>query len=249
MNYKKVTRSGNVLEVELIENCRIVNRKVVRNQNRQRTPEKQKERNYFNAIRKLSRVINANFMPGDLFLTLTYRGKKQPTFEQAEKDMQKFLRSIRTIRRLRGLPELKFVSVIEQGTEEEQKRIHIHIIMNAMSIDEVNDIWHHGKVLTSRLEADGEYTGLAHYISKEPRREHKKRWSQSRNLTRPEPEYEEIKKSELEKEIPTPRGYVKKYENYSYIEEIGRYRYAKFIKIGKYDLSMGEKEIEIHDES
>ncbi|MBP5581342.1 MAG: hypothetical protein J6X85_06085, partial [Ruminococcus sp.] len=99
----------------------------------------------------------------------------------------------------------------------------------------------------SRLEPNGEYTGIAHYITKEPRKAHKKRWSQSRNLEKPVVEYEEICRKELDDDFEAPKGYREVYSVTRYLDECGLYRYAKYIKYGKIDLGMGRKEIEEED--
>jgi len=237
-NYKKTTKAGNVLEVEVFHS-RTVGKRVPRQPNTNETPEDKKQRNLFQARRKLSHLINANFSKNDLFLTLTFRGKQQPTYETAEKALRQFTRAIRTIRKLRGYSPLKYVAVIEDST-----RPHIHMVMSKMNIDEVFDVWEHGKVLSSRLEPNGEYTGLAYYITKDPKRDHKKRWSQSRNLHEPVPEYEEISKAEAEADIEKPQGYRLVYHTRTYIDEIGLYQYSKFVRHGKVDLALGAREIE-----
>lgn len=204
-----------------------------------RDAEKRRAADRLNNIREIARVINSNFVKGDLFITLTVRGNKQPTYEEMEQLVRKFLRAVRTVRKLRGMSALKYVSVIE-----DQKRIHVHMILNKMSVDEIMDLWPHGKVLTSHLEPNGEYTGIAHYITKEPRHPHKKRWSQSRNLAKPEITYEEVGRSELEEDFEQPKGYREVYSVTRYLDECGLYRYAKYVKYGTVDLAVGRQEID-----
>lgn len=242
--YRKTIKSGNVIEIITVKSKRLgmpAFRSGAYTTARQ-DAEKRRAADLMNQVRELSRVINCNFKQGDLFITLTFRSKVQPSYSEVERAVRKFLRAVRTIRKLRRMPELKYVSVIEDS-----KRIHVHMIMNKMSIDELNDIWPHGKVLASRLEPNGEYTGIAHYITKEPRHPHKKRWSQSRNLDKPLVEYEEISRSELEEDIETPKGYREVYSVTRYLDDCGLYRYAKYVKYGKLDLGMGRREIDEND--
>lgn len=242
--YRKTIRSGNVIEIITVKSKRLgmpAFRSGAYTPVRQ-DAEKRRAAELLNQVRELSRIINCNFKSGDLFITLTFRNKVQPGYDEAERCMRKFLRAVRTIRRLRNMSDLKYVSVIEDS-----KRIHIHMILNAMSIDELNDIWPYGKVLASRLEPNGEYTGIAHYITKEPRHPHKKRWSQSRNLAKPVVEYEEICRRELDDDFEAPKGYREVYSVTRYLDECGLYRYAKYVKYGKIDLGMGRKEIEEED--
>ena len=238
--YIKTIKSGNVIEKISVKSKRL-GMPAFRSGAYlpHRDTEKRRAADRLNNIRELARVINCNFKKGDLFITLTVRGNKQPTYEEMEQYIRKFLRAVRTVRKLRGMTALKYVSVIE-----DQKRIHVHIILNKMSVDELNDLWPHGKVLTSRLEPNGEYTGIAHYITKEPRHPHKKRWSQSRNLRKPEITYEEVSRADLEADFEQPKGYKEVYSVTRYIDEHGLYRYAKYIKYGTVDLAVGRQEID-----
>lgn len=238
--YIKTIKSGNVIEKIAVKSKRL-GMPAFRTGNyfAKRDTEKRKAADLLNNVRELARTVNCNFKKGDLFITLTVRGTKQPSYEEMEKLVRKFLRAVRTVRKLRGMEDLKYVSVIE-----DQKRIHVHMVMNRMSIDELNDLWPHGKVLTSRLEPNGEYTGIAHYITKEPRHAHKKRWSQSRNLAKPEITYEEVTRADLEADFDQPKGYKEVYSLTRYIDEYGLYRYAKFVKYGTVDLAVGRNEID-----
>ncbi|MEN6421631.1 MAG: hypothetical protein ABFD76_06745 [Smithella sp.] len=255
-NYKKVTpigRNRTIIEIELIEKCILKDDRLIwipdpkeRNPKKGTSSEKQQARNNAKAMRNLSRKINENLEPGDLFLTGTYRGKIQPTEEQAEKDIKELIRHVRQIGKWMGARALKAIAVIE----DEDKRIHIHALFTAtLGADEIiiRSLWKkHGKMIISTLDPTGEYTGIANYISKETPRPHKKRWIQTRNLRMPKSEYEEITKEQLSEEIEAIPGYRKLYETYTFIDGadgIGRrYRYAKFIKNGNYDLAWGETE-------
>ena len=238
--YRKTIKSGNVIEIITVKSKRLGMSAFRSGAYRERRDKsKRQAADRLRNVRELARVINSNFKQNDLFITLTFRGKAQPTYEEVEKAMRKFFRAVRTVRKLRGMPELKYVAVIEDS-----KRIHIHVLMNRMSLDEVNDLWPHGKVLSSRLEPNGEYTGIAHYITKEPKRPHKKRWSQSRNLKKPEVTYEEITRAELEEDFDTPKGYREVYSITRYLDECGLYRYAKYVKYGKVDIAVGRRKIE-----
>ena len=241
--YIKTIKAGCVLEVEVFYSKEI-GKHVPRTVGVGVTTPEQQSRNYFNAVKKLSRKLNANFTREDLFLTLTY--EKEPTEEEAEKIFKRFLRDIRAVRRLRHLPELRYIAVAENRFNK-KKRLHHHIVMSKMSIDEVNDIWAHGIVISSRLKKSGDYAGLAHYITKEPKREHKKRWSQSKGLLDPEPVYEPVSRAKAESEIRTPKGYRQAYQVCQHYEEFGLYRYAKFIRLNEFDIAMGNREISPED--
>ena len=56
-----------------------------------KTSEEIQEANRRQARRKLERLINANFRPGDWHITLTYRGKASPSPEAAKKELTNLL--------------------------------------------------------------------------------------------------------------------------------------------------------------
>lgn len=193
---------------------------------------KQKIINEKNAKRKLARIINANFGKGDLFVTLTYAGDV-PDEEQARKNLVNFFRRVKYYRKKNGLPDLKYVGV----TESENKRIHHHVIMSAMSLDTITDLWGAGKVIVSRLTPDKDYTGLAKYITKEPAQEYKKRWTQSRNLKKPEIRIRELKSGRSI--LKAPKGYKVIEQRLDYTDWSGNYQYIRAIKIGGMDWCNG----------
>lgn len=233
--YRTSIYSGDVLEVEQYFSPRAAGKNIPRGINRHLTSELQKERNKQNARKNLSRLINANFGKGDIFATLTYAGS-QPTEEQAQKDMKKFVRRIRNDRRRKGLPELKYIWVTEGLEEAADHRIHHHIIMSAMSLDDVMKFWEHGRAIVSRLDPDGDYTGLANYITKQSSRgEHKKRWSQSRNLKKPVYVRKEIKRGRTL--LKAPKGYKIIQQELYASDTTGEIQYIKAIRIGGADYS------------
>ncbi len=237
--YTKIIKSGCVLEIEVFYS-KEVDRHVPRTVGCGMTPPDQQRRNYYNAVKRLSRKLNANFTRDDLFLTLTYEA--EPSEAEAERAFKQFLRNIRAVRRIRHLPELKYVAVTE-NTFNKKKRTHHHIVMSKMSVDEINDIWEHGIVISSRLRKSGDYAGLAHYITKEPKREHKKRWSQSKGLAEPVVTYEKVSRAKAQSEINTPQGYRQIYQVRQDYDDFGMYRYAKFVKLNEFDIAIGNKEI------
>ena len=61
------------------------------------------------------------------------------------------------------------------------------MIINDMDVTlkELTELWGLGRVMISRLEPGGDYTGLAFYITKENYKEYGRRWNGSRNLEKP----------------------------------------------------------------
>lgn len=150
------------------------------------TKECQKRLNERDAREKLARLLRMNFSENDLEVDLTYA--RPESAEGAVKDLRRFLREIRKIWRSEGA-ELKYVYTQEQG--KKSGRIHFHLVLNAgpLSRDGIEDLWQHGYANARRLRMDETgVSGLADYLTKQERSLGQRRWSCSRNLTRPEPE-------------------------------------------------------------
>jgi len=120
-----------------------------------------------NAEKKLRRLINYNFKPGDLHLVLTYKPECRPERNEAKKILSKFIKDLRKEYKLLGC-ELKYVHVTEY-----KHTIHHHFIINAINKEPgtlrlVNKIWgKHGRPKLTVLDETGDYAALAHYLIKE----------------------------------------------------------------------------------
>lgn len=233
--YKKVIRSGDVYEAEVYFSLREKGKKIPRTANRYPTTAKQEDINLKNAQRELSRIINANFKPGDLFITLTYDTLKEPdTEEEAKALLKKYLRKLRTFYRRAG-KESKYVVVTERG---EKGRIHHHLVIPHEDRDELDKLWEHGNVLSSRLWEKKDYTRLANYITKDTKPEHKKRWSGSHNLVKPEVSQTVISRGE--RAVKPPKGYRQVEFEYYISEETGAVQYLRAIREGGQDIGRGD---------
>lgn len=185
-----------------------------RGKRRKVTEPKQRNLNDKNARRYLTQLGNGNFGKSDLHVTCTYANGHLPaTTEEAERIVQNWLRRIAYRRKKLGLPPLKYILVTEYGYHKddlEQQhpiRVHHHVIMNGgLSRDEVEMMWTAEKINWRAYEKDpisyaatveklgwcnadrlqpneNGIEALCRYLTKNPNG--KKRWSSSRNLTRP----------------------------------------------------------------
>lgn len=148
---------------------------------------------------KVRRLIKANFKKYDYWVTLKYPKGTRKGVEEVQKDIRKFLDSLRKKYKRRGR-ELKFIYRMEIGS---RGGIHCHAILPR--IDEgdrlIQESWKQGHVNFENLYETGGYEQLASYIVKEPDEEaaeqlslfdldsqkHLIKYSTSRNLIRPEP--------------------------------------------------------------
>lgn len=160
------------------------------------------------AVKKLTRLMNANFYPGDLHCTLTYMGT-EPSRKEAKKEIKNFKRRMKREYAKTGR-EFKWIEV----TEYLNNRIHHHILVNFIDTEVIARQWTRGHVNFKILDRTRNYKKLAEYFVKEtsktmrePGSETKKRWSASRNLTRPIIKREVIHPRSLHETPKALKGY------------------------------------------
>jgi len=173
---------GEYLEVDIFP---VFERQRGRSKKRKPTSETMKKLNQRNAERKLIRLLNTNFTKEDIRFDLTYDSDHCPDSpEDAQREMQNFLRRVKRYRAKNGLPELKYIAVTEVGSKG--GRVHHHIVMSGgISINTLAEIWGRGYTTAKPLQFDEQgLAGIAVYLLKaEPVLS--KRWSASRNLEQP----------------------------------------------------------------
>ena len=178
---EKIHKCGEFLEVDIFP---VFEYQRGRSKKRKPTTETQQRLNQRNAERKLTRLLNTNFTKRDIRFDLTYSDENYPeTPENAQRQMQNFLRRVKRYRAKHDLPELKYVAVTEVG--KENGRLHHHIVMSGgVDINTLAEIWGKGYTTAKPLQFD-EFgiTGIAVYLVKSPILG--KRWSASRNLEQP----------------------------------------------------------------
>ena len=149
----------------------------------------QKKLNKKNSIKNLIRLMHCNFDKGDLLVTLTYKDGYFPDIDRARKDVHNYLTAISRYRKKQGLPELKYIYVIEyvpEGAQTKKVRIHHHIIMSGMDRDIAESKWKKGRCHTRYVEPDEDFglEGFARYVTKlEADGRHS--YQPSRNLKKP----------------------------------------------------------------
>lgn len=107
-------------------------------------------------------------------------------YEQARKDVRNYLRAVKRMREKAGLPEMKYIYVIEEeGADGEKRRIHVHLMMTGgISREALEEKWGRGYANCDRLQPE-EGNGLmelARYFTKLEQEKHRRAWSASKNL-------------------------------------------------------------------
>lgn len=235
---KNTYRYKNIVEVERVHSGRF-GKRPDRGDRKKPTPEEMQKINERNAIKKLRRKIYANFEPGDLFLTLTYRREERPTAEEAKRELRRFFGRLRTEYKKRG-ESLRYIIV----TEYTNKAIHHHLILNDLPEGNgakiISRQWTKGATHCKFLYEDGQYELLASYLVKETGKhfretgnEMKCRYSCSRNLVDPKKETKILKNDDWPEEPRIPKGYaLDKQSLWNGINKMGyRYQYYRLVRI------------------
>lgn len=246
---KNTYRYKDVLEVERVHAGRL-GKGGEKEKRRRPTPEEMAKINERNAERTLRRLIHANFDPGDLWVTLTYRREERPTPGEAKRNLRNYLARVKKLWRKAGT-ELKYIVV----TEYMAKAIHHHLILNELPGENGYKLaartWKAGGTNCKPLYDEGGYQRLAEYIVKEtnkhfrdPGNPSKCRYSCSRNLVRPPKKTKILKSDSWPEEPRVPKGYyLEKDSLHNGINRLGyRYQYYRLIKIRASGRGGGERQ-------
>ena len=184
--------SGNVVE---IRRCMLSSRQALA-VGKKRAPrtagnssKKKIDANEREAVKRLARIINCNFRPGDLWLTLKYSDDRLPAdLDEADKTIAKFLRKVRAAYKKETEQKLRYIlCTSETSTKTGSKtRLHHHLVMDRMAYEIICRYWPQAEISYSLLDGRGDHTALAKYIVRNFGGEAgRKRWSCSRGLDKP----------------------------------------------------------------
>lgn len=209
---ERVYKTGDYLEAEIYPVFHDGRGKSRRRARYKPTSAMQVRLNQRRAERELTRLLNANFTPEDIEITLTFTDDTLPEeYTDAYKLCVNYLRRVKRLYSRRLDKDIKYVIVPGGG------RYHFHVVLTGgISRDELERMWGHGYANSKRLKfTAGGVAGLAYYIANQLttpdngedlfggmaideetgevtderiRKKGARRWSCSKNLTRPEPE-------------------------------------------------------------
>lgn len=239
MNMKRVKRrvhSGIVLEQEVYtvaQNTRNI-RAAEPKPSREMTDEQRQRHNDLAALRRFTRIVNNNFTPQSLYVTLTFSDLFLPeSAQEARILLENYIRRLKYT-----APDMVYVAVMGRGITSE--RWHYHLILDGVSEETISNKWNMGEIkriepLRAHNYYDGvdygqDYTGLARYLFLHwtPEQGKGKRWKQSTNIIQPEKEAAQLirRHYSIKKPPRAPKGYtlVESREN-----EFG-HLYFKYVK-------------------
>lgn len=174
--------------------------------------EAQKKINQRQAAKTLRRLLNTNFVDGDLLVRLDF---SKEHFPDGSEEMQTMIsKAIRKMRNefKKSCQELKYVYVKEIGSKGGR---HIHMVMNKCDTELIRKCWPHGGIHIDPLISNGQYSKIADYFIKYAAKTEKtegeligKRWYASRNLKRPKIIKKVIPASKFRKNVTAKKGYI-----------------------------------------
>lgn len=184
------------------------------------TPDKQVKVNERKAEEQLRWKLNANFGSKDYHLVLHYTDVMKPVDPaDGEEHKKKFLRLLCKECRKLGLP-WKYIACTEH---KYSTNLHHHIIMPALPVDMIQEVWWKvvgedgGNISIKPMDRRGNHAKLAAYLMKESRSMMKywkergrryKRFSCSKGLVQPEPEYRVVSSNAWAVEPKAKKGWV-----------------------------------------
>ncbi len=160
VNYMtKTIEAGNQFEVEIypvFKSSRDLPDGIVTK--KKETRQAQKNLNDANSRKKLTRLVHANFGPGDYWITLTFSDEHLPKdFKEMEKIRKNFFGKINRLRKKKGLENARYIYVEEEGTYGTE-RYHIHLVMDSdLSKEEVESKWTWGRTNIRTINYNGDY--------------------------------------------------------------------------------------------
>lgn len=181
---------------------------------------KKQEQNEASAVKRLARILNANFSHGDYLIGLDYTddryrkiietaGSTDPDDirNEAEAELRRYLRRVKRACEKQGV-ELKYAAVTADidGKTGESVRVHHHLVINREAFEAAKAKWDESSVDWNRLSSQPDYTPIADYFMRQVRRvPDAKKYMSSRNLIRVIPK-DRIARSGSE--IRPPKGTV-----------------------------------------
>ena len=147
----------------------------------------QRKLNDKNSRKYFARLVNSNFVRSDLAVDLTYDNDNLPeTKEEVYRDVKNYINRLKRARAKEGLPPMKYIYVISNCDQYgNETRWHVHMFIDRMDRDIVEQKWGKGYVNAARLQptATG-LTGKAMYVARQKKGE--RSWGASTNLKKPE---------------------------------------------------------------
>lgn len=226
--WKKIIVAGNLIIETVYPRVNSTDAPKVRAAKKKLSSEAQQRMNLKYSYQKLELLLAANFVPGDLICTLTYKDGCLPSSRKEAEARLKYFRS--KLSALRKKHKLSFRMAWNSEHRHGLGRWHHHCVINATGddIETLQKLWPHGHVdiMPLKLDKDHSYEGLARYLAKEERDKVGQRsWSYTRSCRQPEVETFIVPD---DTPLQAPKGSVIM-EQASESTAYGSYKYIKYL--------------------
>lgn len=241
---KKTITHGNVIEVAKYTNGRY-KRKKGNGPPAGETPPEQKAWQEKNDIRKVWRLLDENFGPGDLWTCLTYPARTKPSAETVREHMRKFIAKIRKAYKKAG-KEFKYIYSAGLG---KRGAAHIHLVLSKFDPEVIRDTWagivnggDYVRCDFQPMHKNRDYYKLASYLIKNSKEDwegpdpiFRKRYCSSKNLRKAKESTRIVSAKEWKKDPPQKRGYyIDKERSYIGLNAYGYpIQYTVYVKLGR----------------
>lgn len=156
------TISGNVMDIDFFAVHESGRRVSERAPKTRMSSDEQKEANRKAAIKKLFRLVHANFDNRDFWCHFGYASENAPqTLCEALNDFYNYIRKVRKYRREHGLGEMVYICIPEvktykRGPNAGRKNFHFHFWMTGRGLtrDMAEDMWEPRGTKGNRVEVD-----------------------------------------------------------------------------------------------
>ena len=177
-----------------------------KSQRRLKAEIRKQQQNEASAVKRMARLINANYSREDCLLGLDYseaglrkleawdggepeQGPEDRIFHAAHYQLRLFLKRLRRACREAGIPMLTIsITSDMDGETGESVRVHHHIVINREAAELARGKWSLGGVNCKNLYDTADQTALADYLLRQVRRlPDEKKYIPSRSLVTPKP--------------------------------------------------------------
>ena len=220
-----------------------------RGRRRQKCSPRKQDVNEFEAVKRLARLLNANFRHNDSLVTLTWDEDHIAQLgdpvdpdamrAQAEKAVDRFLDRMRYHLRRAGKKLGRYVCVVADinGDTGELVRPHAHLVLPAAALRledghlyagkaEVEALWGNGAVDLRLLHDQPDLTPVAAYLMRQVRRQpDKAKYKAARGMAHPAIVYEKIVTNT--RELQAPKGAKLLYRR---TYEPGKPQYIRYVR-------------------
>lgn len=170
-------------------------------------------------VRNLSRLINTNFTPGDLLVTLTYNREsytqlktngapqervRDISYHAAKKELHLFLQRCKYLASQQGVTfRAVYITSDMRGATHHYARVHHHLVINSEAKDIVSRCWKNGIIKFRALRNQADYAPLARYLLEQTRvPEGSNSFGHTQNLQKPTITDQEWNDSDALFEVP-----------------------------------------------